>query len=113
MFGKNMKLRKLGRGHPSRSNIIVPADPKNLPGIGMEVVTRKMEKIGYVYDIIGPVKSPFVVVRPVGKDVIKKIIIDELFVVSDYAGSGKGKGSRKKGVGKRSRKKGNRKRGHS
>ena len=107
-----MKLRKLGKGYPSRSNVVVPADPKNLPGVGMSVVNRRMEKIGYVYDIIGPVKSPFVVVRPESRDVLKKIIIDELFVVSAHAGSGKGKGSRKEGSRKRGRK-GNRKRGHS
>lgn len=109
-----MKLRKLGKGYPSRTgNIVIPVDPKNLPGVGMDVVTRKMEKIGHVYDIIGPVKSPFVVVRPKNKDVLKKIIIDELFVVSTHAGSGKGKGSRKEGSRKRGRKKGNRKRRHS
>ncbi|AEA47868.1 H/ACA ribonucleoprotein complex subunit GAR1 [Archaeoglobus veneficus] len=109
-----MMLRKLGRGYPSRTgNIIVAADPKNLPGVGMEVVTRKMEKVGFVYDIIGPVKSPFIVVRPKNRDLIKKIIIDELFVVSAHAGSRKGKGNRKEGKRKRSRKKGNRKGRHS
>ena len=71
-------LQKLGKAsHVSRTGyIVVPADPRNLPKVGSEVVTRKMEKVGYVYDIIGPTKSPFVLVRP-RKDV--KLVLEELF----------------------------------
>jgi rRNA processing protein Gar1 len=64
-----------------------------------------MEKIGYVYDIIGPTKSPFILIKP-RKDM--KVVEEELFVVNVHAGGRKGKGSRK-GKGKRGRIKGDRK----
>jgi rRNA processing protein Gar1 len=65
-----------------------------------------MDKIGNVYDIIGPTKSPFVLIKP--KKVLKEIF-EDLFVVSIHARSGEGKRNRKERSGKRDRK-GNRKR---
>jgi RNA-binding protein len=105
-----MKLKKLGKGYPSKTgNMVVPI--KNLPRIGDEVVNSKMQKVGYVYDIIGPVKSPFAVVRLENKNDIEKFVFDELFVVVGYGGDRKGKGSRKgERKGERSRKKRSRKR---
>jgi len=102
------KLREIGKvKHISRSGMVVIAvSPKNLPKIGAKVVTRKMEKVGFVYDIIGPTSSPYVLVKPFRDG---KIVFDELFVVVEYAGSGKGKGKgSRKGEG--NRKKGDRKR---
>ncbi|MDY6965316.1 MAG: Gar1/Naf1 family protein [Halobacteriota archaeon] len=32
--------------------------------IGSTVVTKKMKKIGRVYDIIGPVQQPYVTIKP-------------------------------------------------
>ncbi len=102
------KLRELGKvKHLSRSGmLVVSVNPKQLPKLGAEVVTRKMEKIGFVYDIIGPTSSPFALVKPYRLD---KIVLEDLFVVIDYGGGreGKGKGGRK---GEGGRKKGNRKR---
>jgi RNA-binding protein len=105
-FGDFMKkLRKIGSpAHVSRSGfIVVPVEPDNLPEIGSEVLTTKAEKIGNIYDIIGPTKSPFALIKPKKENL--NVIIDELYVVSAHAGSRKGKGNRK-----RSRK-GSRKRG--
>jgi RNA-binding protein len=102
------RLRELGSvKHVSRSGMVVVAtSPRNLPKIGADVVTRKMEKIGFVYDIIGPVSSPFILVKPKRAD---KLMFEDLFVVIEDAGSrkSKGKGNRK---GEGNRKKGDRKR---
>ena len=89
-------------------NIIAKGDAKNLPRIGEEVYDSRMEKVGFVYDIIGPVNSPYIVVKPLKEKFVK----DNLFTVvkNGRGGKGKGKGNRKKGKGERSRKKGNRKR---
>ncbi|WP_202318848.1 H/ACA ribonucleoprotein complex subunit GAR1 [Archaeoglobus neptunius] len=101
------KLRELGKvKHISKSGMLVIAlNPAYIPKIGDKVVTRKMEYVGVVNDIIGPVSSPYALVRPKNSE---KIIFEDLFVVKEYGGSrkGSGKGSRKGG-----RKKGNRKGG--
>lgn len=107
-----MKLKKIGKvSHVSKSGFIV-VKAKEIPKIGSEVCNRKLERIGYVYDIIGPVKSPFILIRPKDRKLLKRIE-DELFVVEggdDYGGKGEGKGGGKgerKGGSKRGRKRGN------
>ncbi|ADC65541.1 conserved hypothetical protein [Ferroglobus placidus DSM 10642] len=76
-------------------NIIVKAE--YVPKIGADVVDKRLRKIGYVYDVIGPVSQPYVVVRP--KDKNPDLSGSELFVVIEdgRGGKGKGKGGRKKG----------------
>jgi RNA-binding protein len=93
----------------SKSGFIVVLAGKELPKVGSEVYNRKMEKVGYVYDIIGPVKSPFILIRPKSRDVLKRMIKEDLFVLGGDAhgkGKGEGKGGRKgkRGRGKRDRK---------
>ncbi len=102
-------LKKIGNVvHISKTgNIIVSADFKNLPSIGQEVFNGKMEKIGFVYDIIGRINSPYLVVRPYKRSFIDE---DNLFVVVKDGRGRKDKGNRKKGERKGNRKKGNRKR---
>jgi RNA-binding protein len=46
---------------PSR-NIIIKT--QNLPKIGETVVDENLKPIGKVFDIIGPVSSPYVTIRP-------------------------------------------------
>ncbi|WP_457548897.1 H/ACA ribonucleoprotein complex subunit GAR1 [Archaeoglobus sp.] len=108
-----MRLKKIGKvSHVSKSGFIV-VKAKEIPKIGSEVCNRKLEKVGYVYDIIGPIKSPFILIRPKDRKMLKKFD-DELFVVEggeDYGRKGEGKGGRKgkgerKGRGKRGRKRG-------
>ncbi|MDI9645630.1 MAG: Gar1/Naf1 family protein [Archaeoglobales archaeon] len=100
------KLVELGNLiHMSKSGmLVVKLNPANVPKIGDKVVNRKMESVGVVQDVIGPVSSPFALVKP-NKKTPKDY--DVLFVVKEYGGSGegesKGKGSRK---GSRVRKKG-------
>lgn len=89
-LGKPEKLTKSGM-------LLVRIQPTNLPKIGEKVVTRKMEHVGVIHDIIGPIISPYVLIKP------NKVVYEDLFVVREYGGSrkssGKGsrKGSRKKG----------------
>ena len=46
----------------SSKNIIIKA--ANLPRIGDEAVDENLKKIGTVFDIFGPVSSPYIAVRP-------------------------------------------------
>lgn len=56
-------MRVLGRVRvvSKNKNLIVEASEK--PRIGAKVYDEKMALVGFVYDIIGPVNSPFVVVK--------------------------------------------------
>jgi RNA-binding protein len=46
---------------PSR-NLVVKAE--NPPKIGTEVVDENLQVVGRVFDIIGPVSSPYAIVKP-------------------------------------------------
>ncbi|MDK2796443.1 MAG: RNA-binding protein [Archaeoglobaceae archaeon] len=89
-LGKPEKMSKSGM-------LLVRIQPTNLPKIGDKVVTRKMEHVGVVYDIIGPIISPYVLIKP------DKVVYEDLYVVRGYGGNRKGSG---KGSRKGSRKKG-------
>ena len=58
-------LQRLGRvlHISSNKNIIVKAEGK-LPKLGGEVVDENLTIIGEVFDIIGPVSSPYISIRP-------------------------------------------------
>jgi RNA-binding protein len=58
------RLQKLGRVRaltPSK-NIIVKSE--QAPRIGSEVVDENLNIVGKVFDIIGPISSPYAVVKP-------------------------------------------------
>lgn len=58
------RIRKLGQiSHYSDLGNAIVIDPLKLPKIGSNVVSEKMEHIGNVADIFGPVKKPYVSVR--------------------------------------------------
>ena len=44
-------------------HLIVRLEESSLPRMNAKVVTKKMDKIGTVYDIFGPEKSPYVSVK--------------------------------------------------
>ena len=46
---------------PSR-NIIVKIE--NIPKIGQTVVDENLKTVGKIFDLFGPVSSPYVVIRP-------------------------------------------------
>jgi RNA-binding protein len=66
-------LQKLGRVRaltPSKS-LIVKAE--KAPKIGSEVVDENLNVVGKVFDIIGPVSAPYVVVKPTVREPAKLV----------------------------------------
>jgi RNA-binding protein len=63
-FERGMCLQRLGKVlHVTPSqNIVVKTD--KTPKIGSAVVNEKLKIVGKIFDIIGPVPSPYVVVKP-------------------------------------------------
>ena len=63
-----MDLQRLGpviNVTPSQ-NLIVRAE--KAPKIGSTVVDQSLKTVGRVFDVIGPVPSPYTVVRPIVKE---------------------------------------------
>lgn len=63
-----MCLQRLGivlHVTPSQ-NIVVKAD--RTPKIGSKVANEKLKVVGKVFDVIGPVSSPYAVVKPTTED---------------------------------------------
>ena len=61
-------MQRLGRVinvTPSQ-NLIVRAE--KAPKIGSTVVDQRLKTVGRVFDVIGPVPSPYTVVRPIVKE---------------------------------------------
>jgi RNA-binding protein len=54
-------LGKVSNVTPSR-NLIVKVE--NPPKLGFEVVDENLNVVGKVFDIIGPVSSPYAVIKP-------------------------------------------------
>ncbi len=61
-------MQRLGKAlkvTPSQ-NIVVKAD--KTPKIGSAVVDEKLRVVGKIFDVIGPVSSPYAVVKPAIKE---------------------------------------------
>lgn len=56
-------MRVLGRArlYSRRGNLVVEA--REVPAVGDKVYDDRLMLVGYVYDVIGSVKSPFVLVK--------------------------------------------------
>jgi RNA-binding protein len=70
-FERALGLQRLGRVQkvtPSE-NLIVKADIA--PKLGAEVVDENLKVVGKIFDIIGPVSSPYAVVKPSVSDPAK------------------------------------------
>ncbi len=81
-----MAVRRLGVVlHATRNGYIVvkPDDPKRLPQLGLPVYDWELRrKYGTLLDVIGPVDSPLLVVKPESKEVLKEVRPgDELYYV--------------------------------
>ena len=67
-FERGTGLQRLGKVisiTPSSSLIIKTENP---PKIGTEVVDESLNVVGRVFDIIGPMSSPYAVIKPSVKD---------------------------------------------
>jgi RNA-binding protein len=67
-FERGTGLQRLGKVlsvTPSSSLIIKTENP---PKIGSEVVDENLNVVGRIFDIIGPVSSPYAVIKPKVKD---------------------------------------------
>jgi RNA-binding protein len=62
------KLGKVSNVTPSRNVIIKTEKP---PKIGAEVVDENLNVVGKVFDIIGPVSSPYAVIKPTVREPAK------------------------------------------
>lgn len=60
-------MRRLGKVlHLSKSgSLIVKLESTELPKVGVEVCNSKLEKVGFVSSVLGPVKAPYLSVQPV------------------------------------------------
>jgi RNA-binding protein len=67
-FERGMCLQRLGKVlHVTPSqNIVVKTDKP--PKIGLAVINEKLKIVGKIFDVIGPVSSPYVIVRPATKE---------------------------------------------
>ncbi|TRO52384.1 hypothetical protein E2P61_03910 [Candidatus Bathyarchaeota archaeon] len=76
-----MSLQRLGKVlHITPShNIIVKAD--KTPKIGSLVVSEELKTIGRVFDVIGPVSSPYAVVKPTIKE-LDKLAAKQVYLLS-------------------------------
>lgn len=71
-----MSLQILGSIYTiAKPNLIVVKieNPGRIPRIGVDVIDENNEYIGRVVDIIGPVESPFAVLRPAKQSVISNL----------------------------------------
>ncbi len=68
-------MRRLGKVlHLSKSgNLIVRLESSNPPQVGTEVFDPKLEKIGTVNNVMGPVAAPYLSVTPAGHESIEKL----------------------------------------
>jgi RNA-binding protein len=80
-FERGWCLQRLGlvlNVTPSRS-LVVKAE--KTPRMGLTVVDENLKVVGKVFDIIGPVASPYAVVKPVIKEP-EKLVNKQLYVLS-------------------------------
>jgi RNA-binding protein len=52
-------------------NLVVKAE--QTPKIGLSVIDESLKTVGNVFDIIGPVTSPYAIIRPVIKEPAKLV----------------------------------------
>lgn len=73
-------MQRLGRVlnvTPSQ-NVVVKTD--KTPSIGSTVVDENLKVVGKIFDIIGPVTSPYAVIKPSAKD-SEKLANKQLYIL--------------------------------
>jgi RNA-binding protein len=85
-----MDLQRLGRVinvTPSQ-NLVIKIE--KAPKIGAAVIDESLKNIGKVFDIIGPMTSPYAVVRPTVRE-IEKLAGKQLYLLSSERARGRGR----------------------
>jgi RNA-binding protein len=85
-----MDLQRLGRVinvTPSQ-NLVIKIE--KAPKIGAAVIDESLKTIGKIFDIIGPVTSPYAVVRPTVRE-IEKLAGKQLYLLSSERARGRGR----------------------
>lgn len=69
----NENLQRIGRVlHLSSSNNLI-LKAENIPRIGEKVLDENLQQVGTVFDVFGPVSSPYLTVKPITKDAGKLV----------------------------------------
>jgi len=81
--GENEGLQRIGcvLHVSSTKNMILKAE--NLPNIGDRVVDGNLSQVGTVFDVFGPVSSPYVAVRPSVEEP-NRLVDHVLYAVPQY-----------------------------
>ena len=75
-----MCLQRLGRVlniTPSRSLVV---RTETTPRIGLSVIDESLRVVGKVFDVVGPVSSPYAIVRPTIKEP-EKLVNRQLYML--------------------------------
>jgi len=67
----------------THGHLIIRLEEASLPKINAKVVTKKMDRIGTVYDIFGPEKAPYVSVKPdkrMPKSGVQALVNERVFI---------------------------------
>ncbi len=88
-------MKKIGKILHVTSNGFIIVPTKSPPKIGSKVVDKKLRTIGVVFDIIGPVNSPFAVIKPRSKEFIDNPP-DVLYAIDEVRRKGWEKKKRRK-----------------
>jgi len=78
-FERGMLLQRLGKVlsvTPSQSLVV---KLEKAPKLGTAVIDESLKVVGRIFDIIGPVSSPYAVVKPSVKDP-EKLVNKQLYV---------------------------------
>ena len=90
-------MRRLGKlVHASRQGLLLvkPSNPTP-PALGSKVMSREGGVVGVVYDVIGSVASPYVVVKPVeGSRPTTELYVEDERGATRRGGSRLGRGRR-------------------
>ena len=82
-------MQRIGRViHVSSSHKIIVKADKHVPKMGENVVDGKLRAVGTIFDVFGPVSSPYIAVKPALKT--PETLINQILYVFPSAKRGRG-----------------------
>jgi RNA-binding protein len=78
-FERGMLLQRLGKVLSVTPSQSVVVKLEKAPKLGAAVIDENLKIVGRIFDIIGPVSSPYAVVKPSVKDP-EKLVNKQLYV---------------------------------